>query len=107
MAKKKMMSNEITAKDVWDAVKAGDSVALEVAQQFGLYLGRALADVAAVVNPEVFVIGGGVSKAGEILIQYVEPVFKNLVFYASKGTKFAMATLGNDAGICGAAKMLL
>lgn len=63
----------LSAKSVFDAVKAGDEVAMEIAGQFGEYLGKGLAAVAGVVNPEVFVIGGGVSKAGEILISYVEP----------------------------------
>ena len=61
----------VSAKTVFDAVKAGDEVAIEIAKQFGEYLGKGLANVAAVVNPEVFVIGGGVSKAGEILISYI------------------------------------
>jgi glucokinase len=97
----------LTAKAVFDAVKAGDDVALEIAEQFGDYLGKGLAAVAGTVNPEVFVIGGGVSKAGEILLQYIEPAFKKYVFSACKDTKFALATLGNDAGIFGAAALIL
>lgn len=96
-----------TAKDVWDAVKAGDKVAIEIAEEFGKYLGRGLADLAVALDPEIFVIGGGVSKAGDILISYVEPVFKSMVFFASREIKFGMAELGNDAGIYGAAKMVL
>lgn len=102
-----LVAEGLTAKEVWDAVKEGDKVAKEIAEVFGMYLGRALADVAATVDPEVFVIGGGVSKAGDILLSYIEPVYRDFVFYASKDTKFALATLGNDAGICGAAKMML
>ncbi len=97
----------VTAKDVWDAVKAGDAVAIEVAEQFGKYLGEGLAAIAGVVNPEVFVIGGGVSKAGEILLSYVEKNYKPVVFHGSRDVKFALATLGNDAGIFGAAKLVL
>ena len=97
----------VSAKTVFDAVKAGDEVAIEIAKQFGEYLGKGLANVAAVVNPEVFVIGGGVSKAGEILISYIEPVFQKYAFVACKGAKFALATLGNDAGIYGAAGLIL
>ena len=63
--------SELSAKAVWDAVKAEDRVAVQIAKQFGEYLGKGLAAVAAVVNPEVFVIGGGVSKAGEILFDYI------------------------------------
>jgi glucokinase len=97
----------VTAKDVWDAVKAGDAVAIEVAEQFGKYLGEGLAAIAGVVNPEAFVIGGGVSKAGEILLSYVEKNYKPVVFHGSRDVKFALATLGNDAGIFGAAKLVL
>lgn len=97
----------VSAKTVFDAVKAGDEVAIEIAGQFGEYLGKGLANVAAVVNPEIFVIGGGVSKAGDILISYVEPVFRKYAFVACKGAKFALATLGNDAGIYGAAGLIL
>ena len=98
---------ELSAKAVFDAVKAGDRVAIEIAEQFGDYLGKGLAAVAAVVNPEVFVIGGGVSKAGEILLQFVEPAFRKYVFYPCSGAQFKLATLGNDAGIYGAAKLVL
>lgn len=97
----------ISAKSVFDAVKAGDEIAIEIAKQFGDYLGTALANVAAVVNPEVFVIGGGVCKAGEILFDYICPVFTRNAFHRCRGAKFALATLGNDAGIYGAAAMML
>lgn len=100
-------ADTVTAKDVWDAVKAGDAVAIEVAEQFGRYLGEGLAAVAGVVNPEAFVIGGGVSKAGEILLSYVEKNYKPVVFHGSRDVKFTLATLGNDAGIFGAAKLVL
>ena len=80
---------------------------MEIAGQFGEYLGKGLAAVAGVVNPEVFVIGGGVSKAGEILISYVEPWFQKYAFQQCRGAKFALAKLGNDAGIFGAAGLIL
>lgn len=97
----------LSAKSVFDAVKAGDEVAMEIAGQFGEYLEKGLAAVAGVVNPEVFVIGGGVSKAGEILISYVEPWFQKYAFQQCRGAKFALAKLGNDAGIFGAAGLIL
>ena len=97
----------VTAKDVWDAVKAGDEVAIEVAEQFGKYLGRGLAIMATISDPAIFVIGGGVSKAGEVLLSYVEKNFKELAFFANKTVEFALASLGNDAGIIGAAKLAL
>lgn len=100
-------ADTVTAKDVWDAVKEGDAVAIEVAEQFGKYLGEGLAAIAGVINPEAFVIGGGVSKAGEILLSYVEKNYKPVVFHGSRDAKFTLATLGNDAGIFGAAKLVL
>lgn len=98
---------EVTAKDVWDAVKKGDSLAEEVAEEFGWYLGKALASVACVVNPDVFVIGGGVSKAGSILIDYIQKNYQKYAFTGCRGALFTLARLGNDAGIYGAAKMVL
>lgn len=102
-----LRGGEVSAKTVFDAVKARDPLAMEVADQFGKYLGDALAAVAGVVNPEAFVIGGGVSKAGEILIDYIRPHYEKSVFHGCREAKFALATLGNDAGIYGAAKLVL
>lgn len=98
---------EVSAKSVFDAVKAGDTVAIQIAEQFGEYLGKGLAAIACVVNPEAFVIGGGVSKAGDILFSFIEKNYKKYVFHGSRDAKFELATLGNDAGICGAAKLVL
>ena len=102
-----LRQGEVSAKTVFDAVKAGDGLAIEIAQQFGDYLGKGLAVIAGVVNPEIFVIGGGVSKAGEVLFEYIRPAFEKTVFHGCKDTQFALATLGNDAGIYGAARMVL
>ncbi len=102
-----LRDSEVTAKSVWDAVKAGDELAIEVAHIYGEYLGKGLAAVADVVNPEIFVIGGGVSKAGRVVIEYMEPYFNKYVFPGAKGAKFALAKLGNDAGIYGAARLVL
>lgn len=102
-----LRNGEISAKTVFDAVKTGDALALKVAEKFGEYLGKGLAAVAAVVNPEIFVIGGGVSKAGPVLLGYIEKYYKPYVFHGSRDAKFALATLGNDAGIYGAARLVL
>ncbi|MDO4463398.1 MAG: ROK family glucokinase [Bacillota bacterium] len=102
-----LREGEVSAKTVFDAVKAKDTLAMEVAQEFGKYLGNGLASIACVVNPEAIVIGGGVSKAGEILIDYIKPYYEKNVFHGSRNVKFALATLGNDAGIYGAAKLVL
>lgn len=102
-----LRDGEVSAKTVFDAVKAGDALAKEVAEVFGKYLGDALAAIAGTVNPEVFVIGGGVSKAGEVLLDYIRPHYEKNVFHGSRESRFALATLGNDAGIYGAAKMVI
>lgn len=99
--------NEFDAKAVFDAVKAGDIVAAEVAEEFGKILGKGLSIIADVVNPEVFVIGGGVSAAGPIVIEYIEKYFKKYVFHGAKDTKFSLAGLTNDAGVYGAAKLII
>ncbi len=102
-----LRQGEISAKTVFDAVKSGDDVAIEIAEQFGDCLGKGLAVIACTVNPQIFVIGGGVSKAGEILFDYIVPAYKKYAFAACRETKFALASLGNDAGIFGAAGLIL
>ncbi|MDE7285107.1 MAG: ROK family glucokinase [Lachnospiraceae bacterium] len=102
-----LRTGEVSAKTVFDAVKAGDELAIEIAEKFGDYLGKGLGIIAGVINPEIFVIGGGVSKAGEVLFDYIKPAFEATVFHGCRDTIFALATLGNDAGIYGAAKMVL
>ena len=102
-----LRNGEVSAKAVFDAVKAGDELAVEVAKEFGEYLGKGLGVIAGIINPEIIVIGGGVSKAGEVLFDYIRPPFERTVFSGCKDTIFALAILGNDAGIYGAAKMVL
>lgn len=97
----------LTCKDVFDAVKEGDELSIEVAEKFGYILGKALAQVACVVNPEAFVIGGGVSKAGEILLTFIQKNFVTYTFNGCRNTDFKLASLGNDAGIYGAAKLIM
>ncbi len=102
-----LRGGEVSAKTVFDAVKERDPLAVEVAEKFGKYLGDGLASIACVVNPEAIVIGGGVSKAGEILIDFIRPHYEKNVFHGSRQVKFSLATLGNDAGNYGAAKLVL
>jgi glucokinase len=102
-----LREGEVSAKTVFDAVKAGDALAKKVAERFGTYLGKTLAVFAAVADPQIIVIGGGVSKAGQVVLDYVEAPFRKYAFSACRETKFALATLGNDAGIYGSAKMVL
>lgn len=97
----------ITAKDIFDAAKAGDAVAKELVDELGEILGSTLSNIACVVNPEAIVIGGGVSKAGAVLIDTIEEHFRENAFHAFKETRFELATLGNDAGIYGCMCMIL
>ncbi len=98
---------KIDAKAVFDALKDGDSVAEEIVDQFGAYLGHGLANAAILADPAVIVIGGGVSKAGDIMIPYIKKYFLQKAFFANKETEFMIAKLDNDAGICGAAKLII
>ena len=102
-----LRDGEVNSKTVFDAVKNGDALAIEIAEEFGEYLGKGLAAIAGVCNPEIFVLGGGVSKAGPVLIEYVQKYYRKYVFHGSREAKFALATLGNRAGIYGATKLVL
>ncbi|MBP5660908.1 MAG: ROK family glucokinase [Lachnospiraceae bacterium] len=102
-----VLKDDLSAKAVFDGVKAGDALCVEVAEDFGETLGKGLAVIASVVNPEAFVIGGGVSKAGEVLLSYIRPSFDKYAFHGARGAKLLLATLGNDAGMYGAARLVL
>ena len=97
----------MTAKDIWDAVKDGDAFACKVAERFGAYLGLALANIASTVDPEVFVIGGGMSKAGPVVLDYIKKYYIKYTFRTCRDAEFVLATLGNDAGIYGSAKLVI
>lgn len=97
----------VSAKSVFDCVKKNDAVAIRIAERFGEYLGKALSIFAVVSDPQAIVIGGGVSKAGPILLDYIREPYRKYAFHACKDVDFVLATLGNDAGIFGAAKLVL
>lgn len=102
------MLNKIhfAAKDVIDAAKVNDALGLKVFYEVCDYLGRAIANIAVVLNPDSFILGGGVSEAGEFLLSGVTASFQKYAHYAVKNTKIHLAILGNDAGILGAASLL-
>ena len=102
-----LKKDRISAKSVFDAYKAGDKVAARIVDKFAGYLGNALAVFACVVDPEIIVIGGGVSKAGQPLIDAVEKYFRRDAFVTCKDTPIVLAKLDNDAGIYGAAKLVV
>lgn len=89
------------AKAIFDAAKAGDPLALSIAETFCDILGQGLASIASVVDPDLFIIGGGVSAAGDFLLDGVRESYRRQVFHASRGTAFRLARLGNDAGLMG------
>ena len=93
--------DSVTAKVLFDEARAGDALAKEILDEAFAILGETIADACCMVDPELVVLGGGVSKAGQDLIDGVWPYFEKFRFHASKGTRFALATLGNDAGIHG------
>ena len=97
----------LTCKDVFDAAKAGDELAQEILEQVYDYMGQFLANVCCVADPEVVVLGGGVSKAGQPLLDGAKRYFDKYIFHASRGIRFALASLGNDAGAYGAFKLVL
>lgn len=102
-----LRGKNFSCKDVFDAAAGGDIPATEVLEQVYHYLGMLVAGVCCVADPEVVVLGGGVSKAGKPLLEGVKRYFEKYCFHACRNTRFALATLGNDAGIYGAFQLLL
>lgn len=99
---------DITAKDVFDAAKAGDEVAMRIVNRAAFYLGKSMSLLAVIINPERFIIGGGVSRAGDILFQPIRENFQKLSpKTAQEGVDIVPALLGNDAGVVGAAGLNL
>lgn len=97
----------LRCEDIFDCAKAGDAAALRLVDEMCYALGKALAAVSCVCDPEIIVIGGGVAAAGDILLRGVEKHFLACAFPPAESTDFALAELGNDAGIYGAAQLLL
>ena len=99
--------DRVTAKNVLDAAKAGDALADQVVEVVCRYLGLALAQASMMMDPEIFVIGGGVSKAGQYLIDRIYGHYDYFTPISKNKAKIGLATLGNDAGIYGAARLIL
>ena len=107
---KKLIDNgeDVNAKVVFDLAKEGDELALIVYRNFARYLGIACANIGSILNPSTIVIGGGVSAAGDFLLDGVRKVYEENSFpQVRTSTKLALATLGNDAGVIGAASLVL
>lgn len=100
-------NGKLSAKAVLDAFKDGDAAAVRIMNKVGEELGGALAIFAAVIDPETIVVGGGVSKAGQPLIDCIQKYYREYAFSLCKDTPIVVASLGNDAGIYGAARMVI
>jgi len=98
---------ELTARDIFVAAKAGDALALAVIDRVGYYLGLTAANLATTTNPEKFIIGGGVSLAGDLLLNPIRKYYELYAFSGVRATPFVIATLGNDAGIVGGAYLAI
>ncbi len=101
-----LRGQEFSAKDVFDAARAGDALALQELSDCANYLGFALAAIAGTVDPEMFLLGGGVSRAGDILVDAVTKGYQKFAFSSSSNTPIKIASLGNDAGIYGAVRLV-
>lgn len=98
---------EVTGKEIFQAYEQGDELAGEVVKVFAEYLGLGLSHVAAVVDAEAFVIGGGVSKNGQVVLDTIKTEYEKNVIFALKNKEFRLAELGNDAGMYGAVRMVM
>lgn len=96
-----------TSRDICDLARDGEEMAFEILDRCCEYLGRAMSLIACVTDPEIFVIGGGMSRAGKILTDNILKYYKRYAFHVSQNTPIAVATLGNDAGMYGCVKMIL
>ena len=98
---------KLSAKNVLDFYKEGDALAVKTMEKVGDILGSTLAVFACVTDPEAIVIGGGVSKAGKPLTDCIQKYYQKYAFPSCKSTPIILASLGNDAGIYGAARMVI
>ena len=99
--------DKITAKDVFDAAKENDILALDAVRSAAKMIARTMTFISTIIDPEVYLIGGGVSKAGDFLFDEIKKQYKKFAFFASEDVKIKPAVLGNDAGIYGAVKMVI
>ena len=102
-----LRGTDFMAKDVFDAARSGDALAAREVDEMADTLGMALASIAATVDPEAFLVGGGVSRAGEVLFAPLTKHFKEYAFRSCRETPIKQASLGNDAGIYGAVRLIV
>ncbi len=102
-----LRGTDFEAKDVFDAARSGDALAAREVDEMTDTLGMALANVANTVDPEMFMVGGGVSRAGDVLFTPLREHFKTYAFKSCRETPIVAATLGNDAGIYGSVRLIV
>lgn len=98
---------KFTSKEICDLARDGEEMACRILDRFGEYLGRALSFTVSVTDPDIIIVGGGMSRAGSLIIDAITPHYRRYAFYASANTPIVLAQLGNDAGIFGCAAMVL
>lgn len=97
----------VTAKDVFNYAKKNDDLAVIVIDKVAFYLGLACGNIANILNPSTIVIGGGVSNAGQFLIDKIQDYFDTFTFPSVRNScKIRLALLGNDAGVIGASSLI-
>ena len=102
-----LRSTEFAAKDVFDAARNGDALAAREVDEMSDTLGMALANIASTVDPEAFLVGGGVARAGDVLFAPLNKHFQEYAFKSCRETPIKQASLGNDAGIYGAVRLIV
>ena len=102
-----LRGTEFAAKDVFDAARNGDALAAREVDEMSDTLGMALANIASTVDPEAFLVGGGVARAGDVLFAPLNKHFKEYAFKSCRETPIKQASLGNDAGIYGAVRLIV
>ena len=102
-----LRGTDFAAKDVFDAARAGDALAAREVDEMTDTLGMALASIASTTDPEMFMVGGGVARAGDVLFNPLREHFKTYAFSSCRETPIVAATLGNDAGIYGAVRLIV
>ena len=102
-----LRGTDFAAKDVFDAARAGDALAAREVDEMTDTLGMALASIASTTDPEMFMVGGGVARAGDVLFNPLRKHFKTYAFSSCRETPIVAATLGNDAGIYGAVRLIV
>ena len=102
-----LRGTEFAAKDVFDAARNGDALAAREVDEMSDTLGMALANIASTVDPEAFLVGGGVARAGDVLFAPLNKHFQEYAFKSCRETSIKQASLGNDAGIYGAVRLIV